>query len=141
MAVVTSTRNFARNLGSTLGLAVSGTIVNTAVRSSLNPFGLSRSDMQVLLDSPNAYRHPLGEQRTEVLRVALSSAYQKGFRVVFIVGAVLNALAFVAIWFQMTQVDLDRKDDAQLKAEGKRRDEKKRGITAQLTTVASQSSN
>jgi hypothetical protein len=41
MAVVTSTRNFARNLGSTLGLAVSGTIVNTAVRSSLNPFSLS----------------------------------------------------------------------------------------------------
>jgi hypothetical protein len=51
--------------------------------------------MQLLLDSPDAYRHPLGEQRTELVRVALSSAYQKNFCVVFIVGAVLNALGFV----------------------------------------------
>jgi hypothetical protein len=97
--------------------------------------------MQLLLDSPDAYRHPLGEQRTELVRVALSSAYQKNFCVVFIVGAVLNALGFVETWFLMPQVDLDRKDDAQLKAEGKRRDEEKRGITAQHTTIASPSMN
>jgi hypothetical protein len=97
--------------------------------------------MQLLLDSPDAYRHPLGKQRTELVRVALSSAYQKNFRVVFIVGAVLNALGFVETWFLMPQLDLDRKDDAQLKAEGKRRDEEKRGITAQHTTIASPSMN
>jgi predicted MFS family arabinose efflux permease len=131
MAVVTSTRNFVRNLGSTLGLAVSGTIINTAVRSRLKPFELSRSETQQLLDSPDLFRDSLGEERTEMVRVALVSAHQKGFRIIFIIGGVLNALAFFATWFLMPQVDLNRKDDAQLKEEGKRRDEEKRGTTTQ----------
>ena len=42
MAVVTSFRNFIRNLGGTLGLAISGTIINNAIRSTLTPYGLSR---------------------------------------------------------------------------------------------------
>jgi predicted MFS family arabinose efflux permease len=131
MAVVTSTRNFVRNLGSTLGLAVSGTIINTAVRSRLKPFELSRSETQQLLDSPDLFRDSLGEERTEMVRVALVSAHHKGFRIIFIIGGVLNALAFFATWFLMPQVDLNRKDDAQLKEEGKRRDEEKRGTTTQ----------
>ncbi|KAL1609639.1 hypothetical protein SLS59_001148 [Nothophoma quercina] len=125
MAVVTSFRNFTRNLGGTLGLAISGTIINNAVRAALVPYGLSRSDIQLLLDSPERFQEDSGEQRTELLRVALSSAYQKGFKIVFIVGAVLNALAFGAAWFLMPHIELARADDEILKEEGKKWDAEK----------------
>ncbi|KAI4961013.1 hypothetical protein J4E86_000038 [Alternaria arbusti] len=130
MAVVTSTRNFVRNLGGTLGLAISGTVINNAVRSSLVPYGLSRPEIRLLLDSPDMFRESVGQERTNLVRAALAAAYQQGFRIVFIVGAVLNALAFVAAWFLMPQVELSRKDDAQLKEEGKKRDEEKRGTAS-----------
>jgi hypothetical protein len=129
MAVVTSTRNFIRNLGGTLGLAISGTIINNAVRFSLVPYGLSKPEIQMLLDTPDMFRDSVGQERTDLIRAALASAYQQGFRVIFIVGAVLNALAFIAAWFLMPQVELSRKDDAQLKEEGKKRQEEKRGRT------------
>ncbi|KAI4682232.1 uncharacterized protein J4E88_005122 [Alternaria novae-zelandiae] len=130
MAVVTSTRNFVRNLGGTLGLAISGTVINNAIRSSLAPYGLSRPEIRLLLDSPDMFRESVGQERTDLVRAALAAAYQQGFRIVFIVGAVLNALAFIAAWFLMPQVELSRKDDAQLKEEGKKRDEEKRGTTS-----------
>ena len=126
MAVVTAFRNFIRNLGGTLGLAISGTMINNAVRATLTPYGLSRPEIQLLLDSPERFRDTNGDQRTEVVRLALTTAYQKGFRMVFIVGAVLNALAFVAAWFLVPQVELARADDEKLKEEGRRWGEEKR---------------
>ncbi|KAH7396397.1 major facilitator superfamily domain-containing protein [Pyrenochaeta sp. MPI-SDFR-AT-0127] len=127
MAIVTSFRNFIRNLGGTLGLAVSGTIINNAVRATLVPYGLSRPEIQLLLDSPDIFQHSFREDRTEIVRAALASAYREGFRIVFIVGAALNALAFLAAWFLMPQVELNRQDDKQLKEEGLRRDTEQRG--------------
>jgi hypothetical protein len=132
VAVVTSTRNFIRNLGGTLGLAISGTIINNAVRSSLISHGLSGSDMQLILNSPDLFSESFGQQRTDAARIALKSAYQRGFRTIFIVGAVLNALAFVAAWFLMPQVELKREDDAQLKEEGKRRKENQRNKATEV---------
>lgn len=126
MAVVTSFRNFIRNLGGTLGLAISGTIINNAVRSSLTPYGLSRNQIQLLLDSPERFSEANADQEMEVLRLALRAAYQKGFRIVFVVGAVLNGVAFVAAWFLMPQVELARPDDEKLKEEGRQWDAEKR---------------
>jgi hypothetical protein len=125
MAVVTSFRNFIRNLGGTLGLAISGTIINNALRSSLAPYELSRSQVQLLLDSPDRFEEANGGHEMDLLVPALSTAYQKGFRIVFIVGAVLNAIAFIAAWFLMPQVELARPDDDKLKEEGRRWEEGK----------------
>jgi hypothetical protein len=130
MAVVTSFRNFIRNLGGTLGLALSGTIINNAVSATLKPQGLSSSEIQLLINSPSIFREEFGDERTQSIRAELSSAYVKGFRVVFIVSAVLNALAFIAAWFFMPQVELNRQDDAQLKEEGQKRHDAR-----QLTSV------
>jgi hypothetical protein len=127
MAIVTSFRNFARNLGGTMGLAISGTIINNAVYKALAPHGLPKSAIQLLINSPDLFSKTYGEQRTNGLRIELSSAYRRGFRVIFILGAVLNALAFVAAWFMIEQLDLKRDDDEQLKQEGKKWDESKRG--------------
>jgi hypothetical protein len=60
-----------------------------------------------------------------MLRLALSLAYQKGFRITFIVGAVLNALVSVAAWFVMLQVAPARVDDEKLKEGGRKWDVEK----------------
>jgi len=124
MAIVTSLRNFIRNLGGTLGLAISGTIINNAIRTTLMPLGLSTAAIQMLMNSPNSFRRKYGDIRTNEIRAELVAAYTKGFRVIFIVCASLNALAFIAAWFLMPQIDLHREDDAKLKEEGKRRHER-----------------
>jgi hypothetical protein len=95
------------------------------VRFSLAPYGLSHKELNLLLNSPDLFRDSFGTQRTEQIRVSLTSAYRDGFRIIFIVGAALNTAAFVAAWFWMPQVELARKDDAQLKEEGKKRNEEK----------------
>lgn len=128
MAIVTSFRNFIRNLGGTLGLAISGTMVNNAVRANLAPYGLARSEIQLLLDSPDLFRETFGKQQAQRVMAGLGQAYQSGFRIIFIVGAVLNALAFVATWFLIPQVDLKRDDDDKLKEEGLKRDAELRGV-------------
>ncbi|KAH7079547.1 major facilitator superfamily domain-containing protein [Paraphoma chrysanthemicola] len=121
MAIVTSVRNFVRNLGGTLGLAISGTIVNNAIRTTLSPYRLSESAIQLLLNSPDIFRDEYGEERTRNIRSDLAAAYVKGFRVIFLVSAALTAFAFVAAFALMPQVELNRSDDAALKEEGKRR--------------------
>jgi hypothetical protein len=125
MAIVTSFRNFIRNLGGTLGLALSATFINNALRATLTPLGLSRTAIQLLVNSPDIFRDEYGEDRTKNIRAELASAYVKGFRIIFIVSAVLNALALVAVWFLIPQVELSRSDDVALKEEGKRRHAKK----------------
>jgi hypothetical protein len=131
MAVVTSFRNFVRNLGGTLGLAISGTVINNAVRATLVPFGLSNLERRLLLDSPGRFREMHGDEKTDLLRSALSAAYQKGFKIVFTVGAALNVLAFVVACMLMRQVELTRADDDKLKEEGRRWDAGKSGKEGQ----------
>ncbi|KAH7413808.1 major facilitator superfamily domain-containing protein [Phaeosphaeria sp. MPI-PUGE-AT-0046c] len=121
MAIVTSVRNFIRNLGGTLGLALSGTFINNAVRATLRPHGLSSGAIQLLINSPELFQSEYGDERTENIRGELAAAYVKGFRLVFIVTAVLNALAFCASWILIPHIELNRADDAQLKEEGKAR--------------------
>ncbi|KAL1988615.1 hypothetical protein VTN96DRAFT_9010 [Rasamsonia emersonii] len=125
MAVVTSFRNFIRNLGGTLGLAVSGTIINNLALSSLSNTNtnltLTTSQIQTLLTSPQTYLSTLPPEEATAIRTVLMPAYQRGFRIVFIIGASLAALAFFLAVALMPQVELNRADDEKLKEEGKRR--------------------
>lgn len=50
-------------------------------------------------------------------RIAVLAAYQRGFRIVFWVGAALAGLAFFIALVMMKQVNLDREDDEALKKE------------------------
>ncbi|KAJ5397758.1 hypothetical protein N7509_005871 [Penicillium cosmopolitanum] len=132
MAVVTSFRNFVRNLGGTLGLAIAGTIINNVLGSSISSLNLGVSESRSLLSSPQNYLSKQSPEDAEHIRSVLIPAYQKGFRIVFIIGASLSALAFFLAWWLMPQVGLKRSDDEQLKEEAKKRvngelDEEKRG--------------
>lgn len=125
MAIVTSIRNFVRNLGGTIGLAVSGTIINNLFRSSLESLELSDSEIRSLFNQPQQTMSSLPADQRARIQAALVPAYQRGFRTVFIVGASLAALGTVFAGFLMPQVELNRPDDEKLKQEARIADEEK----------------
>ncbi|OJD25871.1 hypothetical protein ACJ73_02758 [Blastomyces percursus] len=127
MAVVSSFRNFIRNLGGTLGLAAAGTIIHNTVLSSVSPLNLNKSQTRQLLKSPGTLLSSLPESEAVRVRSVLVPAYQKGFRITFLVGAGLAALAFFLALFLMPQVTLERSDDDALKEEGKKSIKGRRG--------------
>ncbi|RDA82429.1 hypothetical protein CP532_2404 [Ophiocordyceps camponoti-leonardi (nom. inval.)] len=126
MAVVTSFRNFVRNLGSTLGLAVSGTIINNIMAHELSSLDLDEATRMRLLRDPQTFLAEASPEMAERVRGVLLPAYRHGFRVVFITCASLAALAFVIALALMPQVELSRPDDAQLKEEGRKAEAERR---------------
>lgn len=121
MAVVTAMRNFARNLGAALGIAIASTIVNTLTIHDLTPQGWSTAQVRSALENPSALFSPssptsLTSEQLSELRLA----YSNGFRVVFLVLASIAAVSFLVTVALMRQRTLTREDDAALKEEGKR---------------------
>lgn len=100
--------------------------------SSISSLQLGDTESRSLLSSPQNYLSKQSSEDAEHIRSVLIPAYQKGFRIVFIIGASLSALSFFLAWWLMPQVGLKRSDDEQLKEEAKKRvngelDEEKRG--------------
>ncbi|KAI1080697.1 MFS general substrate transporter [Whalleya microplaca] len=120
MAVVTSFRNFVRNLGGTFGLAVCGTLLNNIISNSLSSLEIDDTSLKDLLSSPQSYLSGLSRTEAQRVRSALVPAYRNAFRVIFVVGASLAAIAFFVALFLMPQVELNRPDDEKLKEEGRR---------------------
>jgi Na+/melibiose symporter-like transporter len=126
MAVVTAMRNFARNLGAALGIAIASTIVNTLTVHELTPQGWSTAQVRSALDNPSALFSPSSSSSTSSASLSaeqlneLRQAYSEGFRVVFLVLAGLAAASFFVTVALMRQRTLTREDDAALKEEGKR---------------------
>ncbi|KAI0814465.1 major facilitator superfamily domain-containing protein [Xylaria sp. FL0064] len=120
MAVVTSFRNFVRNLGATLGLAICGTLLNNIVANTISSLSLSDESAKSLLSSPQSYLSSLPADEAAHVRSVLIPAYRHAFRVIFILGASLAAFAFVIAFLLMPQVELSRPDDEKLKEEGRK---------------------
>ncbi|KAF5495820.1 Efflux pump FUS6 [Colletotrichum fructicola] len=118
MAVVTSFRNFVRNLGATFGLAICGTILNNIVKSSVNGLDLGVEQRDSLLSNPQQYISSLSDEDAQRIRAVLAPAYQKSFKVIFELGSGLAVAAFFVAWFLMPHIDLSRPDDHKLKEEG-----------------------
>ncbi|KAF5379537.1 hypothetical protein D9615_006544 [Tricholomella constricta] len=114
MAIVTAMRSFVRNLGGSLGLAITGTIVNNVLSSHLKRIDLSDEERKRILDHPE-----LARQLSPTVYAQVLAGYRKGFRLVFIILASLAVFAFVTAFFLMPHRDLDRPDDKKLKEEGK----------------------
>ena len=94
---------------------------NNIVSSSISILNLDESQSHSLLSSPQSYLSKLSPEEAKHVRDVLTPAYQKGFRIIFIVGASLATFAFVLDVWLMPQVSLNRADDQALKEEGKRR--------------------
>ncbi|EGO61135.1 hypothetical protein NEUTE1DRAFT_76912 [Neurospora tetrasperma FGSC 2508] len=141
MAVVTSFRNFVRNLGATIGLAVCGTIIvvytwsantiiyvgsNNVLAGSLGSLDIDHDVSKTLLSNPQMYLRTVSEAEADRIRGVLIPAYRKGFRIIFMTGAALCALAFVIAFFMLPQVELSRPDDEKLREEGRKAYEDKK---------------
>ncbi|RDW75453.1 MFS drug transporter-2 [Coleophoma cylindrospora] len=109
MAVVTGTRNFVRNLGSTVGLSVAGSIINNALTSGLSDVALNLTMEQVkaIRNDPASYLTSSAADQT--LRDAVLAAYAHGFQTVFRVGASIAGLAMVVAALLMPQIDLGKR--------------------------------
>ncbi|KAJ7470927.1 major facilitator superfamily domain-containing protein [Mycena latifolia] len=115
MAVVTAMRSFARNIGGTIGLAITGTIVNGILENYVSKLDISPELRRSIVDNPVSARSGLSP---DVLARVIAG-YHAGFRTTFIILASLAGFAFFVALALMSHRDLHREDDAKLKAEGK----------------------
>ena len=93
---------------------------NNIISKELLPFGLSADTIRTILDNPyQILDNEFQDDESGAIRGALIESYKLGFRIVFILGAGLAALAFVQAWFLLPQVELNRPDDEKLKEEAK----------------------
>ncbi|PSS25431.1 hypothetical protein M430DRAFT_133859 [Amorphotheca resinae ATCC 22711] len=130
MAVVTATRNFIRNLGGTFGLAVAGTIINSCILNAISSpaLGLSPSEINAILNDPSFSGSVLSSNsaahRVDVSATVLA-AYQRGFRIVFIVGAALAALSVLLAAVLMPQIEIKHEKKVKEDEEKGKEDEEK----------------
>ncbi|PYI24323.1 cephamycin export protein cmcT [Aspergillus violaceofuscus CBS 115571] len=107
MAVTTSFRNFTRNLGGTLGLAIAGTILTNLLTTTTTALALSPTDHTLFLRNPTTYLANLPAAEAAQLRAAILPVYQQGFRIIFRIGAGMAAVAVVVVWALIPQVELE----------------------------------
>lgn len=81
---------------------------------------------KTLLGNPQTYLNTVSEDEADRIREVLIPAYRKGFRIIFITGAALCALAFVIAFFMLPQLELSRPDDEKLREEGRKAYEDKK---------------
>lgn len=124
MAVVTCTRNFVRNLGSVLGLAVAATLLNSSLRSSLSAIG---EPSDAFVDDPvTALQGVSDPARRAAIEDVTLRAYAAGFRRMFYLNAALAALGCVLAVALIPQIGLERADDEALREKPKEEEKESR---------------
>ncbi|KAF7327302.1 Efflux pump FUS6 [Mycena kentingensis (nom. inval.)] len=116
MAVVTAMRSFARNIGGTLGLAITGSVVNGILQAHLEHVDITPALRREILDNPVLAR--TSGKLSPAIMAQVIAGYHAGFRATFIILASLAAASFFVALTLMSHRDLHRDDDARLKAEG-----------------------
>ena len=105
----------------TMGIAESSSYSNNILGSSIEALALNASESRALLASPQSFLSRRSAQEAAHIRSILIPAYQRGFRTIFLVGAVLAATGFFLACGLIPQVELSRADDDALKEDGKNR--------------------
>ncbi|KAJ8490086.1 hypothetical protein ONZ45_g13337 [Pleurotus djamor] len=120
MSVVTAFRNFIRQLGGALALAVGSTIINNSLRASMNALSLPQDTVSAIVDNPSLLSSPPSLNITsETANYILDKGYTKGFQTVFILNGALAATAAVTSYFMILHTSLTRGDEDQLRMEAK----------------------
>lgn len=89
----------------------------------MNSLDIDDEASKTLLGNPQTYLNTVSDDEADRIRDVLIPAYRKGFRIIFITGAALCALAFVIAFFMLPQLELSRPDDEKLREEGRKADE------------------
>lgn len=107
MAAITCTRNFIRNLGSTLGLAVAGTMINSSLRSRLSDLNIGSIDIRLLISNPSSVIDGLSGSDKARVSAAVTDAYSQGFHQIFWLGAGLAGFACIISLLLIPHKDLE----------------------------------
>ena len=99
---------------------------NNVLAGSLGSLNIDDDASKTLLSNPQTYLDTVSDKEADRIRNVLIPAYRKGFRIIFITGAALCALAFVIAFFMLPQVELSRPDDEKLREEGRKAYEDKK---------------
>lgn len=128
MAVVTCTRNFVRNLGSTLGLAICATLVNSLLKSSVSGHGMN---VAAVVDDPSKMANlASNDEDAAAVKRAILKAYSEGFRRMFYLNAALATLGCgLAVWL-IPHIELRRQDDETLREKPAEKDNQEAEVKA-----------
>lgn len=99
---------------------------NNILAGTFASLNLDARASKTLLGNPQEYLSSVSPQEADRIRAVLFPAYNRGFRIIFLVGASLAAFAFVLAFFLMPQVELSRPDDQKLKEEAQKAYEEKK---------------
>ncbi|KAI0764356.1 MFS general substrate transporter [Trametes elegans] len=132
MSVVTALRNFIRLLGGTLSLAIGATIINNALRHFMTSLSLPSETISAIVDDPTILGAHTSATDSTLVDLGITSAvadrilgaYVRGFRTVFVLNAVLNAIATVAAIVLIQHKELSRGDEDELRKEALQASEK-----------------
>ncbi|KAF8551553.1 MFS general substrate transporter [Imleria badia] len=126
MSVVTAVRNFVREMGGTLSLAVGSTLINNSLRSALTSLDLSPSAIKTIVDNPALLGLRTSPSQLASLGIgptqaayALAHGYTQGFKSVFVLNACLASVATLASIFMIKHKELVRGDEERLREEAK----------------------
>ncbi|KAH9464337.1 hypothetical protein H4Q26_007182 [Puccinia striiformis f. sp. tritici PST-130] len=115
-SVVTAARGFFRNLFATVGLSVSGAILNNKAKRILQNEGFEADLISEILNSPRTALEGLANQ--EDRRAQLLAAYRSAFRAVFLFSTGLAAMSLLCTFFFIKSKSVDRPlQEAKLQAE------------------------
>ncbi|KAK4689712.1 MFS transporter, DHA2 family, glioxin efflux transporter, partial [Tremellales sp. Uapishka_1] len=116
MATATGMRNFLRQLGGTVALAVCSTIINNLVRKRLNALNISAAIIDQVIKDPTQIAS-LAVSPAEITEII--QAYSKGINACFYFMIPLTGIAFFLTILFTKQVSLKRDDDKARKEEAK----------------------
>ncbi|KAF9257929.1 MFS general substrate transporter [Marasmius fiardii PR-910] len=125
MSVVTAFRNFMRNVGGALSLAVASSLINNTLRISMKALSFPQSTITDIINDPSVLfplAHPTTNTTTVVptavtqqdAQYILTHGYNGGFRNIFILNGSLAAMATIVSVLMIKHKELVRAEDAEM---------------------------
>jgi len=108
LGTATSTLQFSRSMGGTLGVSVMGAALSSSLAANLSASGLDPQLVAQLLD-------PLGPQT--VVDAGVRLALANALHVVFLIASIAAVLAILAVFFLTPRMDLKERPQASIPAE------------------------
>ncbi|KAJ8074511.1 hypothetical protein PM082_015412 [Marasmius tenuissimus] len=145
MSVATAFRNFMRNVGGALSVAVASSLINNALRASMKSLSLPESTISQIIDDPSILNSLSNGMNSTSIAAGISVSqvdaqtilvhgYNKGFHDIFILNASLATFATIVSVLMIKHKELIRADDAEklrqrrlLETGQKKKDEEREG--------------
>ncbi|KAM0752513.1 MFS drug transporter [Meredithblackwellia eburnea MCA 4105] len=117
VATVTSIREYVQGIGSALGLAVSGTVIQNGIRRALASAGVVEEVIDSILDDPTGILK--SETLTQEVKTLAIQGFLNGFRQTFYFNAGCIVCAVLLTYFLIREFPLNREGEEEQKEQAK----------------------